>query len=226
MIVSSQVDHLVIVADSLAQGEAWCRKVLGVTPGPGGDHPLMGTHNKLLRISSPQFPRAYMEIIAVNPGADDPGRTRWFDMDDADLLGAVQSEPRLAHFVASTEDATAALHALRSLGIDRGTLLQAERPTPRGLLQWQISVRDDGQRLMYGTLPTLIQWGEVHAADGLPPSQLSLAAMEATHPRPDDLRAAYVAIGLQQVTVHAGSPNLCATLMTPLGAVTLESRGI
>ena len=49
--------------------------------------------------------------------------------------------------------------------------------------------------------------------------------MAATHPRPDDLRAAYVAIGLQQVAVDTGPPNLCATLMTPLGAVTLESKG-
>jgi hypothetical protein len=225
VIVSSQVDHLVIAADTLAQGEAWCGEMLGVAPGPGGEHPLMGTHNKLLRIGSPQFPRAYLEIIAINPATGDPGRSRWFDMDDADLRSAVRNEPRLVHFVANTEDAVSCLRALAGLGIDRGALLRAERPTPRGLLQWQISVRDDGQRLFYGALPTLIQWGEVHAADGLPPSELSLAGMAATHPRPDDLQAAYVAIGLQQVAVHSGPPNLCATLMTPRGAVTLESKG-
>lgn len=225
MIASSLVDHLVIAADTLAQGEEWCLQTLGVTPGPGGEHPLMGTHNKLLRIASPQFPRAYLAIIAINPAAADPGRTRWFDLDDADLRSAVRNEPRLVHFVASTEAAVPVIRSLGTLGIERGTLLRAERPTPRGLLQWQISVRDDGQRLFYGALPTLIQWGEVHAADGLPPSELVLTGMAATHPRPDDLRAAYVAIGLQQVAVHAGPPNLCATLMTPLGAVTLESKG-
>ncbi|MBI2772571.1 MAG: VOC family protein [Burkholderiales bacterium] len=223
--MSAQVDHLVIAADTLAQGEAWCRQVLGVEAGPGGEHPLMGTHNKLLRIAGPQFPRAYLEIIAINPGAADPGRTRWFDLDDAHLRAAVKHEPRLVHFVANTQDAAAAMRALAGLGIDRGALLHAERPTPRGLLQWQISVRADGQRLFYGALPTLIQWGEVHAADGLAPSELSLTAMAATHPRPDDLRAAYVALGLQQVAVQAGPPNLCATLTTPRGAVTLESKG-
>jgi uncharacterized membrane protein YphA (DoxX/SURF4 family) len=41
------LDHLVIMASTLAQGVAWCEATLGVTPGPGGEHPLMGTHNRL-----------------------------------------------------------------------------------------------------------------------------------------------------------------------------------
>jgi hypothetical protein len=46
------VDHLVIAAASLEEGVAWCEATLGVTPGPGGEHPLMGTHNRLLRIAT------------------------------------------------------------------------------------------------------------------------------------------------------------------------------
>ena len=45
-----ELDHLVIVADSLEQGAAWCASTLGVEPGPGGRHALMGTHNRLLRL--------------------------------------------------------------------------------------------------------------------------------------------------------------------------------
>ena len=33
---------------------------------PGGEHPLMGTHNRLLRIDSAEFPSAYLELIAIN----------------------------------------------------------------------------------------------------------------------------------------------------------------
>ena len=222
----ADVDHLVIAAASLAEGVAWCEATLGVTPEPGGEHPLMGTHNRLLCIGTAQFPTAYLEIIAINPAAPPPSRTRWFDLDDAALRRAVQQGPRLVHFVAATSSATLALRALDHLGIDRGSLLSAERPTPLGLLRWQISVRDDGQRLFYGALPTLIEWGDVHATDSLPESPVALLALTATHPRPDDLAAAYEAIGLEGVDVHAGPPGLCATLATPLGTVTLESKGL
>ena len=64
----AQLDHLVIAAASLAEGVAWCEATLGLTPGPGGSHPLMGTHNRLLNIASAAFPQAYLEIIAIEPG--------------------------------------------------------------------------------------------------------------------------------------------------------------
>jgi hypothetical protein len=221
----SRVDHLVVAAHSLTQGVAWCQEVLGVTPAPGGKHPLMGTHNRLLRIANVDFPRCYLEIIAIDPLAPDPGRRRWFDLDDEVLREAVRTQPRLVHFVARTEEATAASRALAHLGIDRGPLLHAERATPGGLLQWQISVRDDGQRLFYGGLPTLIQWGEVHPAATMPGCDITLQALAVVHPRPADLQAAHEAIGLQRVAVRSGPPNLIATLATPRGMVTLESHG-
>ena len=54
----AQPDHLVIAAATLNDGVLWCERMLGVTPGPGGTHPLMGTHNRLLNIASPDFPCA------------------------------------------------------------------------------------------------------------------------------------------------------------------------
>ncbi len=37
--------------------------------------------------------------------------------------------------------------------------------------------------------------------------------------------AAHAALGLSQVPVKAGPPNLAAVLQTPRGPVTLESKG-
>ncbi len=221
----SRVDHLVIAARSLAQGVAWCEATLGVTPGLGGEHPLMGTHNRLLRIASPAYPRCYLEIIAIDPAAKAPGRSRWFDLDDSLLQEAILEVPRLVHFVASTPDGAGSLKALQQRGIERGPLLGAERATTNGMLRWQISVRPDGQRLFYGALPTLIQWGEVHPADGMPDSGVTLNALRISHPRPADLQAAHAAIALRAVTVQQGAPNLAAALSTPRGAVVLESGG-
>ena len=102
----------------------------------------------------------------------------------------------------------------------------ASRGTPAGRLEWQITVRDDGQRLFYGALPTLIQWGAVHPVESLPTSGVSLRSIHLTHPRADDLATALTAIGLVDMNVLAGAPNLVAVLDTPRGPVTLESKGL
>lgn len=228
----AQLDHLVVAARSLDEGVRWCEATLGVTPGPGGAHPLMGTHNRLLNIASAAFPGAYLEIIAIDPSKRPTraaGLHRWFDLDDAALRAALaQDGPQLVHFVARVADVKRTLHALAAgaqAHIDRGQLLEAARDTPAGRLEWQITVRDDGQRLFYGALPTLIQWGPVHPVDTMPASGLELVSLAATHPRVDSLRAALDAIGFDAMTLVQGAPNLVATLQTPRGPVTLESKG-
>lgn len=224
------IDHLVVLAASLDEGVQWCESMLGITPGPGGEHALMGTHNRLFTVASPAFPAAYFEIIAIHSGApcDRPaGAKRWFDMDDRELQRHLsKTGPQLAHFVASTTRAEGGVRALARLGLDRGELLHASRMTAQGLLSWKITVREDGQRLFYGTLPTLIQWGEMHPTQAMTPSGVTLQSLHASHPRPDALRAAYDAIGLAGVGLAQGPPNLIATLQTPRGVLTLESRGI
>ena len=85
---NAQLDHLVVLADSLDAGVQWCEQTLGITPNAGGEHPLMGTHNRLINVSSPAYPRAYLEIIALHPGVQptrDASMRRWFDMDDEAL---------------------------------------------------------------------------------------------------------------------------------------------
>lgn len=228
--LTAQLDHLVVAATSLAEGVHWCERVLGVTPGPGGEHALMGTHNRLIALATPAFPRAYLEIIAIHSGAPcnrPTGARRWFDLDDPDLqLTLQQRGPQLVHWVARTARAQAGVRALAGLGLDRGELLQASRMTAQGLLEWTITVREDGQRLFFGALPTLIQWGEVHPADSMAPSGITLQSLHASHPRPEALRACYDTLGLPDVAATPGPPNLVATLRTPRGLVTLESRGI
>ncbi len=78
----TNLDHLVVLAQTLEDGAAWCRATLGVTPVVGGAHPDMGTHNRLFAIASERFAGAYCEILAIDPAAPAPGRPRWFDLDD------------------------------------------------------------------------------------------------------------------------------------------------
>lgn len=217
----AHIDHLVVAAPSLAEGVAWCEATLGVTPGPGGAHALFGTHNRLLRLRSSEHPRAYLEIIAIDPTATptrQPPLRRWFDLDDPALRQRLaQDGPQLIHWVASVPDIDAACARLRALGIERGPVIEAARPTPQGVLRWKITVRDDGQRLFGGALPTLIQWGETHPADGMPAGALALRALSLQHPQAAPLQAALTAIGLPGVAVGTGSAGLRVDLSTAHG---------
>lgn len=256
--LKTQIDHIVIVAKTLEQGVAWCEATLGITPNPGGEHAQFGTHNRLFKIATPSYPLAYLEIIAINLGAAQANKTaaiannlskneakkRWFDMDDAVLQAAVAKEPCLVHFVAQTDDIQAGRTALKALGVDRGAAVEASRHTRKGRLEWKITVRDDGQRLFNGTLPSLIQWGKstdaeplrLHPRNTLPRSGVSLQSVAVSSPSVEKLRAAYDAIGLVGVTLtEAGDgaevggekgANIAVTLKTPKGLVTLQSQGI
>jgi hypothetical protein len=235
--MKTQIDHLVVMAASLDQGVQWCEDTLGISPGPGGEHEKYGTHNRLFKIASPQFPLAYFEIIAINPAAVIPKRAqvpRWFDMDDAAVQKAVAQSPRLIHFVSSTEDVKAARHLLRTQGIERGQVVQASRKSRKGTLNWQITVREDGERLFNGCLPTLIQWGKPEATDplrlhprnSLPRSGVTLQGLTVSHPSGAKLQAAFDAIGLADIAIEPGPANLVASLQTPKGLVQLQSLGI
>jgi hypothetical protein len=235
--MKSQIDHLVVAAHSLQQGVEWCEATLGITPAAGGEHEKYGTHNRLFKIATPAFPVAYFEIIAINPDAvieKKPPPTRWFDLDSKQLQAELAKSPRLVHFVVNTDNIQDARHAWKNQGIDRGPIIHASRKTPKGLLQWQITVLPDGDRLFNGTLPTLIQWGKPEAADPmqlhprnhLPRSGVSLKSLTVSHPSASKIKAAYEAIMLGNIDVTEGPANIVATLQTPKGLVTLESLGI
>ena len=232
---NAQLDHLVVMADSLDAGVQWCEQTLGITPNAGGEHPLMGTHNRLINVSSPAFPRAYLEIIALHPGMQptrDASMRRWFDMDDEALRQHIaQNGPQLIHWVASVPN-LAHTHAAwkQQLGIDRGTILKASRPTPNGLLEWQITVRDDGQRLMDGCLPTLIEWGAQHPCTSLPDCGVQLQSLQLAHADAPVLQQALDAaaltaphITINPSTTPSNSPAIRATLHTPRGLITLNA---
>ncbi len=219
-------DHLVVAAPSLDEGVAWCERTLQRTPGPGGAHPLFGTHNRLLRLDGTD--RAYLELIAINPAAR-PTRAaplrRWFDFDDPALHERLQRHgPRVIHWVARVDDIEAARRAWLGMGIDPGPVLTASRETPRGLLQWRITVRDDGARLFDGVLPTLIQWSGHHPATAMPASGLRLHKLSLAHPKADTVRAALAAIGLHTMPVHDEEPAITAQLIDNERALSLHSR--
>jgi hypothetical protein len=208
--VTTEVDHLIVAADSLDEGAAWCEATLGVVPQPGGKHALMGTHNRLVNLSSPGFARCYLEIIAIDPEAPPPGRPRWFGLDSRP-----PGPPALIHVVARSTMLDMHRWGLIHKQIDPGLPVAASR----GDLRWQILLRPDGS-LVPG-LPTLIQWeGAAHPADRLPDQGVRLTGLAL-----DGLAAgAREVLRLRGVGGSAAGPaRWSATLETPLGPRTLNT---
>jgi hypothetical protein len=212
------LDHLVVAARTLDEGAAWCEATLGIVPGPGGRHALMGTHNRLFSIASARFPRAYFEIIAIDPDAPPPARSRWFDLDAPVLREALARGPQLIHWVARGHDIGALCGRWRRVGIERGELLEAQRETTLGLLRWRISVRGDGARLFDGALPTLIEWESAHPADAMQTSGVVLERLVV-----GGVPAAAWPPGTAGTESVDAGPPLVATLASPRGRVVLQA---
>lgn len=236
----ARLDHIVVLAPDLVSGVQWCARTLGITPGPGGQHPLMGTHNRLFAIGGArtaagdgagdaapgdEWPQAYFEIIAIDPLAQPVERARWFDMDEPAVRQRLREQgPFLAHWVVRVDDVGLAAARWAHMGIERGPALAAQRMTGQGLLSWRITVRPDGQRLFDGCLPTLIQWDGPHPAQHMPDSGVKLRAVRVEHPQARAIFQALNAIGMGGIEVAEAPACLCVELDTPLGRVTLRSQ--
>ncbi len=208
-VMNAVLDHLVVTAPTLAEGAAYVQERLGVEPRPGGVHPDMGTHNRLLRLDE----GIYLEVIAIHPAGTPPQVPRWFDLD------AAVDRARLATWVARTTDLEAGIAAAAH---DPGPV----RPMRRGALHWRIAFPSDGGLLAGGVLPPLIEWPPeaTHPAERLPDDGLALEGLYGTHPQAATIRAQLAAIGLDTaIAVEAGEEAaLYARIRTPSGRVDLE----
>jgi hypothetical protein len=211
------LDHLVVACRSLDAARAWCEATFGVAPEPGGRHALMGTHNLLLSLACERYPKAYLELIAIDPEAAAPAQPRWFDLDAASLQAAIAS-PRLVHWVARSEDVEATVAALRAVGADPGRIVAAERMTPGGMLRWRITLPADGRRHSAGAMPLWIQWSGEHPSEALPASGIAIESIEVG----GIARELAAQLGALVGRTDSSSP-LSAALIGPRGRVTLAT---
>jgi hypothetical protein len=95
-----KLDHLTVIAPTLAEGVAHVRSCLDVDVPFGRRHGYMGTHNHLLQLGD----TVYLEIVALDPDAARPPRTRWFGLDDQKAVKADwDAGRRLRGWVARTD---------------------------------------------------------------------------------------------------------------------------
>ena len=207
------LDHLVVAAATLEEGEDYVESRLGARPLRGGKHVAMGTHNSLLKLGE----KIYLEVIAIDPDGVAPGRPRWFGLDTAALRAAVQGAPRLIHWVARTNDIFA---ARRACPVDCAEV----HAMVRGKFEWRMTIPADGRLPGGGVLPTLIQWAdERHPTDAMPDAGIRLVALAGAHPEPDAIRSTLAALSLADTlkVTFAVTPRVAAMLRTARGPVVL-----
>lgn len=201
------LDHIAVAAGTLAEGVAWVEDRLGIAMAGGGQHPRMGTHNRLAGMGE-----LYLEAIAVDPGAAAPAHPRWFDLD------RFTGPPRLTNWILRTDDMAA---ALAEAPPGAGRVLDLAR----GDLSWQMAVPEDGILPLGGAFPALIRWqGALHPAPLLPDSGLRLHRLEIATPHAAALTAALAGRLADARVVITPGPALAlrAEIDTPHGRRVLE----
>lgn len=193
--LTAHIDHLVIGTNDLASGTDWTESRLGAACDGGGAHPLMGTHNRLMRLAG----GPYLEVIAIDPDASSPGRPRWFTLDREKTKSRFATGPGALCWVAAVSDIET---AVRQCGYDCGQITTVTR----GDLQWRLTIPDDGSLPAGGVLPSLIEWPEgMHPVASLAETDIYLDTIHLTHPDPAHIEACLDRLGLASIaTVTSG----------------------
>lgn len=197
------LDHIAVVARSLEEGATYVEAVLGVQLSPGGKHPAMGTHNRLLSLGA----HCYLEVISIDPEAPKPAHRRWFNLD------TYTGHPRVMNWICRTDDLDAAL-AEAPPGSGRPMRLRRDDMT------WRMGVTEFGRLPFDDAMPALIEWGSSpHPNKRLPDHGLALTRLDVFHPQAQELLKGFPAIGtMPEVSVREGpEKRLIATISTPLG---------
>ena len=194
-----QLDHLTVVAPSLADGVAHVRACLGLEIPFGRRHDYMGTYNHLLRLGE----AVYLEIVALDQDAPRPSRPRWFGLDDQDAVRAAwDAGSRLRGWVARTNDIDTALHGNQAV-LGRKVELAA------GNASFFFSIPADGSLPLGGAAPSVID------RKGKPPSVATMAELGARlrsfileHPDPDTVSALYRQLAVEHPPEVRQGPKL------------------
>jgi hypothetical protein len=210
----NKIDHFAIGADTLEQGVVEMETKLGVTVPHGGKHVAMSTHNCVMQSGNESF----FELIAIDPDAPaDPGRVRWFTLDDPATQTRLADRPRALCWVVGTDDLDAVIAASP---VDLGEVVLFTR----GDRSWRLTVPTDGHLPMGGMLPAFIEWSPgPHPSTGQQDLGVTLNNVRLSHPDPAALMETLTALGVDHLADVIEGPNaLSFSLTTPNGVVILD----
>jgi len=192
----NRIDHIAIGTASLEQGVTALKDILGHVLPAGGKHDQMGTHNCLTQAGN----NRYIELIAIDPDAPDPGHPRWFTLDNPSTQARLAERPRALSWVVHTSNLD---EVIAHSPVDLGEVLDLTR----GSRSWRLTVPRDGSLHESGLLPAFIEWPPgPHPSTGMQDQGIELQHIHLGHPDPDHLDSLLRALNIAHlVKVHKSS---------------------
>ncbi|QMU59178.1 MAG: VOC family protein [Boseongicola sp.] len=211
--MQNNIDHFAIGAASLEQGVEAMKEALGVEVPRGGKHDAMSTHNCVMQSGNSSF----FELLAIDPDAGDPGRARWFSMDEDRTKARIAERPRALCWVVNTDDLDGVIAASP---VDLGEVVDFRR----GDRTWRLTVPTDGHLPEGGLLPAFIEWSPgPHPSSGQQDLGVKLDKVRVTHPDPDQFKSILKMLCIDHLAeVQQGDSALAFELSSPNGIVTLD----
>jgi len=171
---------------------------------------MYGTHNALLSLG----PATYLEVIAPDPGLAVPDRGALFGADRS-MAG------RLATWVLRSESMDEVFAQGRAAAAGLGPIESGSRESPDGtLLTWKLS--DPYALPLDGAVPFLISWGSTPHPAASAPRAGALVGLGIEHPRPERVRNALSALGVE-MDVGEG-PSFALVARVRVGNAEVELR--
>ncbi len=211
--MQNKIDHFAVGADTLEQGIAAMQTALGVELNAGSNHDLMSTHNKVMQSGNESF----FELIAIDPDAPKPERTRWFTLDNNNTQTRIAERPRALCWVVGTDDLDATVAASP---VELGEIVTFVR----GDRSWRLTVPADGHLPEGGLLPAFIEWSPgPHPSTGQQNLGVTLQSVNISHPKPDEFRKLLGKLNAAHLaTVTQGDAGLSFTCDSPNGTVIID----
>lgn len=205
-----KLDHLTVIAPSLAEGVAHVRDCLGLDVPFGSRHGYMGTHNHRLQLGG----SVYLEIVALDPEGAAPGRARWFGLDDQTQVRADWEEGRrLRGWVANTGALAPVAAALAAI-FGEVVALPPDDPT------FSFTIPTDGSLPQAGAAPSIIDHrGDSSYIATIPDLGARLASFTLEHPDPAGIDALFRRLAIDRPPLVVRGPRLRyrALIETPGG---------
>ena len=175
------LDHITVIAPTLTEGVEHVSNCLGIAVPFGTRHHDMGTHNHRLQLGE----HVYLEIVARDPEGVDPGRARWFGVDDQRHVRSEWGQKRrLCGWVAAIASIEDFVHHRSEFG--------EVVPLPFDAPEFAFSIPADGSLPLGGVLPSLIDHrDEPTRMSDIPDLGARLMSFRLVHPEADKIRAIY-----------------------------------
>ncbi len=180
-----KLDHITVIAPSLAEGVLHVRNCLDLDVPFGQRHAYMGTYNHLLQLGD----TVYLEIVALDPEANAPSRPRWFGLDDQKKVRCNWDEGRrLRGWVARTETIDAIIAV-------RGDIFGEKVSLPTVNSSFDFAIPNDGSLPLDGAAPSIIdRRGKPRSMATIVDLGARLRSFTLEHPTPVAVEALYHAL--------------------------------